>query len=90
MTAVLQCSAVIRFTSLAECHVDLAGLDIGQEPFQGWALQRAAGKAAVIIHVGNTVQPSCLCDRMKAAQASRWASRELNACSRPSSDDFRV
>jgi hypothetical protein len=27
---------------------------------------------------------------LKAAQASRWASSELKACSRPSSDDFRV
>ena len=40
--------------------------------------------------VGKTVQPSCFWERMKAAQASRWASSELNACSRPSSDDLRV
>lgn len=30
-------------------HIDLAGLDIGDQPFQGWPLHRAAGKPAVII-----------------------------------------
>ena len=30
-------------------HVDLAGLDIGDQPFQGRPLHRAAGKAAIII-----------------------------------------
>jgi hypothetical protein len=71
-------------------HIDLARLDIGDQPFQGWPLRRAAGKPAIIIERRQHLQPSCFCDRMKAAQASRWASSELKACSSPSSDDFRV
>jgi hypothetical protein len=30
-------------------HIDLARLDIGDQPFQGWPLHRAAGKPAIII-----------------------------------------
>ena len=30
-------------------HIDLACLDIGDQPFQGWPLHRAAGKPAIII-----------------------------------------
>jgi hypothetical protein len=30
-------------------HLDLASLDIGHQPFQGWPFHRAAGKPAVII-----------------------------------------
>ena len=30
-------------------HIDLAFLDIGDQPFQGWPLHRAAGKSTVII-----------------------------------------
>jgi len=44
----------------------------------------------VALLLGLTLQPSCFCDRTKAVQASRWASSELNACSKPSSDDFLV
>ena len=32
--------------------LNLAGLDVGQQPLQGRALHRAAGEAAVVIHVG--------------------------------------
>jgi hypothetical protein len=53
-------------------------------------VKRPAGKLLAAIFAGNTVQPSCCCDAMKVAQASRWASGELKACSSPSSDDFRV
>ena len=35
-------------------------------------------------------QPSCFWAAMKASPASRWASRELNSCWRPSSVDLRV
>jgi len=30
-------------------HIDLARLDIGDQPFQDWPLHRAAGKPAIII-----------------------------------------
>ncbi len=30
-------------------HIDLACLDVGNQPFQGWPLHRAAGKPAIII-----------------------------------------
>ena len=33
--------------------VDLAGLDVGQEPLEGRALQRAAGEAAIVVAVGD-------------------------------------
>jgi DNA-binding transcriptional LysR family regulator len=74
-----------------ESYILSARLGLGLlQPFQGWPLHRAAGKPAIIIERRQHLQPSCFCDRMKAAQASRWASSELKACSSPSSDDFRV
>jgi hypothetical protein len=51
----------------------LACLDIGDQPFQGWSLVPPENPP-LSYSVGNTVQPLCFCERMKAAQASRWAS----------------
>lgn len=40
--------------------------------------------------VFRAAQPSCFWEAMKASAASRWASRELNSCWRPSVTDLRV
>ena len=34
-------------------HVDFAGFDIGQQPLQGRAFQRAAGEATIVVAVRN-------------------------------------
>ena len=69
-------------------HVHLGVGDIGEKPLQGRAVQCPSRRRYT--RVGKTDHPSCFWERMKAAQASRWASSELNACSRPSSEDLRV
>ena len=61
------------------------------QALQGGPFHVAAGEAAVVVAVGQAVsspRPAWL--RMKASADSRWASRELNSCSSPSSVDLRV
>ena len=55
-----------------------------EQEFNSLDAQREAAEAYI------ASQPSERWLRMKASAASRWASRELNSCSRPSSVDFRV
>src|SRR3984893_17537769 len=43
---------VRRSTLVNDNDLNLARLDIGEEPLQGGALYRAAGEASVVVHVG--------------------------------------
>ena len=72
-------------------HADATGLDLGQQPVQRRTLQRAAGHTAIVEAVLGE-DPAFLASgwRCKPAQASYWASSELNPWSRPSSEDLRV
>ena len=70
--------------------VDRAAFDVAQQPLQGRALHGAAGEAAVVVAVGHEQPALVLLALDVGLAASRWASRELNSCSRPSSVDLRV
>ena len=64
--------------------VDLPRRDIGQQPLERRPIHRRRRKSRRRHRArGSTLQPSCLWLLMKASQASRWASRELNSCSSP-------
>jgi hypothetical protein len=64
---------VRRFFALTRGHVVIAGPRTIAS-FPDWARSDRS----------NTVQPSCFCESIKAAQATSWASSELKACSSPS------
>lgn len=83
---------------IAACHavhvyardgVHQPALDIRQPPFETGAFERIAGYATVIISIAdqNPALGPLACD--VASNASRWAGRLLNSCSRPFSEDFR-
>ena len=65
--------------------VDLAGLDVGHQPSEGRAVDVPAGEPAVVVAVGQADPPLSGLALTYASPASRWASRELNSCSSPSS-----
>lgn len=70
--------------------VDVPGLDVGHEALERRAFHVAARVAGVVVFVLNAGPPLPHWLAMYASPASRWASRLLNSCSRPSSVLFLV
>src|ERR1700682_6049483 len=71
--------------------LNLAGLDVLQKPLEGRPLHRPAGQAAIVVHVAKRDPAGLtLAHDVGLTRLPLWASRELNSCSRPSSDDLRV
>jgi hypothetical protein len=71
-------------------HVDQPVLDVGQQPLQRRALQRAAGDAAVVVAVAHQHPALGALAGDVGLAGLALGVEELNSCSRPSSEDLRV
>ena len=70
--------------------VDAPRLDVGQQPLQRRALQRAAGDAAVVVAVGHQHPAFGLLAGDVGLAGLALGIEQLNSCSSPSSLDLRV